>query len=192
MLDYNVRGENIEITDAIRSCVEKKVNKLDKYFVNTKMNVTARVNLKVYPNKSAKAEVTILLPYLSLRAEETSDDLYKSIDLVIDKLVRQIHKFNTRINRKSRDKGINDFKLTIPDSDYEEEAENNGNDEMEVVRTKRLALKPMNSQEAILQMNMLDHNFFIFEDTDTDGISIVYKRRDGRYGLIETNDTTNN
>lgn len=192
MLDYNVRGENIEITDAIRSYVEKKVNKLDKYFVNTKMNVTARVNLKVYPNKSAKAEVTILLPYLSLRAEETSDDLYKSIDLVIDKLVRQIHKFNTRINRKSRDKGINDFKLTIPDSDYEEEAENNGNDEMEVVRTKRLALKPMNSQEAILQMNMLDHNFFIFEDTDTDGISIVYKRRDGRYGLIETNDTTNN
>lgn len=192
MLDYNVRGENIEITDAIRSYVEKKVNKLDKYFVNTKMNVTARVNLKVYPNKSAKAEVTILLPYLSLRAEETSDDLYKSIDLVIDKLVRQIHKFNTRINRKSRDKGINDFKLTIPDSDYEEEAEDNGNDEMEVVRTKRLALKPMNSQEAILQMNMLDHNFFIFEDTDTDGISIVYKRRDGHYGLIETNDTTNN
>lgn len=188
MLDYNVRGENIEITDAIRSYVEKKVNKLDKYFVNTKMNVTARVNLRVYPNKSAKAEVTILLPYLSLRAEETSDDLYKSIDLVIDKLIRQIHKFNTRINRKSREKGINDFKLTIPDSDYEEEAEDNGNDAMEVVRTKRLALKPMNSQEAILQMNILDHNFFIFEDTDTNGISIVYKRRDGRYGLIETND----
>lgn len=190
MLDYNVRGENIEVTDAIRSYVEKKINKLDKYFVNSKSKVIAHVNLKVYPNKSAKAEVTILLPYLSLRAEEVSEDLYKSIDLVIDKLVRQIHKFNTRINRKSRDKGINDFKLTIPDADYEAEAEANGNDEdkMEVVRTKRLALKPMDSQEAILQMNMLDHNFFIFEDTDTNGISNVYKRNDGRYGLIETND----
>lgn len=182
MLKYNIRGENIEITDAIHNYVEKKVNKLNKYFINAKVDVIAHVNLKIYPNKAYKAEITILLPYLGLRAEETSDDLYKSIDLTVDKIVRQIHKFNTKINRKSREKGINDFKLTIPDEEYEEEAADNN---ASIVRTKLVSLKPMDSQEAILQMNMLDHNFFIFNNSDTNNICVVYKRKDGKYGLIE-------
>ena len=94
MLKYNVRGENIEVTAAIREYVEKRLAKLEKYFADA-TKPTAHVNLKVYPDKTAKVEVTIPLPYLVLRAEETSSDMYASIDLVTDKLVRQIKKYKT-------------------------------------------------------------------------------------------------
>ena len=96
MFRYNVRGENIEVTEAIRSYVEKKVGKLERYF-NDVPDATAHINLKVYTDKTAKVEVTIPLPYLVLRAEETSPDLYASVDLVVDKLERQIRKFKTKI-----------------------------------------------------------------------------------------------
>jgi len=189
MLTYNVRGENIEVTEAIRSYVEKRISKLNKFF-NDSADAIAHVNLKVYSDKTAKVEVTIPLPYLTLRAEETSPDLYASIDLVTDKLERQIRKFKTKINRKSREKGFDQFDLAVPavDAGADSEEEDGDGDNLAVVRTKRVSLKPMDSQEAILQMDMLGHNFFIFEDADTNGTSIVYKRRDGRYGLIETDE----
>ncbi|KRN28471.1 30S ribosomal interface protein S30EA [Lactobacillus selangorensis] len=188
MLNYNVRGENIEVTDAIKSYVQKKINKLEKYFDGTATS-TAHVNLKVYPDKTAKVEVTIPMPYLTLRAEESSPDLYGSIDLVTDKLERQIRKYKTKINRKSREKGIKDFDLTVPAEDAgADEPEQTTNTDLDIVRTKQISLKPMSSQEAALQMDMLGHNFFIFEDADTNGTSIIYKRRDGRYGLIETDE----
>ena len=111
-------------------------------------------------------------------------DLYASIDLVVDKLERQIRKFKTKINRKSREKGINAADAAVL---FNNEADGNESDsELDIVRTKRLSLKPMDSEEAVLQMNMLGHNFFIFEDADTNGTSIVYRRKDGKYGLIET------
>ncbi|MSD83584.1 ribosome-associated translation inhibitor RaiA [Lactobacillus curvatus] len=181
MLSFNVRGENIEVTDAIRSYVEKKISKLEKYFDDSATAI-AHVNLKVYSDKTAKVEVTIPLPYLVLRAEETSPDMYGSIDLVTDKLERQIRKFKTKINRKSRERGIKGMELTVPEAEILPE------ESMQVVRTKRVSLKPMDSEEAILQMNMLGHEFFIFEDSETNGTSIVYKRQDGRYGLIETDE----
>jgi len=185
MLTYNVRGENIEVTEAIRAYVEKRISKLNKYFTDAN-EATAHVNLKVYSNKNAKVEVTIPMPYLTLRAEETSPDLYASIDLVTDKLERQIRKFKTKINRKSREKGFPELSEEVPDaSDADEEG---ASTDLSVVRTKQVSLKPMDSQEAILQMDMLGHNFFIFEDAETNGTSIVYKRRDGRYGLIETDE----
>jgi hypothetical protein len=118
-----------------------------------------------------------------LRAEETSPDLYASIDLVVDKLERQIRKFKTKINRKSRETALPDVQAAIFSAPEEEEE--NGS-ELDIVRTKRLSLKPMDSEEAVLQMNMLGHNFFIFEDAETNGTSIVYRRKDGKYGLIET------
>lgn len=182
MFRYNVRGENIEVTEAIRNYVEKKVGKLERYFDNVP-DATAHVNLKVYTEKTAKVEVTIPLPYLVLRAEETSPDLYASVDLVVDKLERQIRKFKTKINRRTRETAlINQAPVfTLGESADEEAAET------DIVRTKRLSLKPMDSEEAVLQMNMLGHNFFIFEDAETNGISIVYRRKDGKYGLIETN-----
>lgn len=181
MFKYNVRGENIEVTEAIRSYVEKKVGKLERYFSEAP-DATAHVNLKVYTEKTAKVEVTIPLPYLVLRAEETSPDLYASIDLVVDKLERQIRKFKTKINRKSRETAIPEMTAPLFVNGSEEET----GSELEIVRTKRLSLKPMDSEEAVLQMNMLGHNFFIFEDGETNATSIVYRRKDGKYGLIET------
>lgn len=186
MFKYNVRGENIEVTQAIREYAEKKISKLERYFSNVP-EATAHVNLKVYSDKTAKVEVTIPLPYLVLRAEETSIDLYGSIDLVVDKLERQVRKYKTKINRKSREKG---FEMTEDISALEEQVEEN-NGQLEIVRTKRLSLKPMDSEEAVLQMNMLGHNFFIFEDADTNGTSIVYRRKDGKFGLIETDSEVN-
>lgn len=179
MFKYNIRGENIEVTEAIRNYVEKKISKLEKYFTDVP-NAIAHVNLKVYSEKTAKVEVTIPLPYLVLRAEETSIDLYGSIDLVVDKLERQVRKYKTKINRKSREKGF-DFIAVNP---HEEEPEEHG---LEIVRTKHLNLKPMDSEEAVLQMNMLGHEFFIYEDAETGDTNIVYRRKDGKYGLIETN-----
>jgi len=183
MLTFNIRGENIEVTDAIRDYVEKRISKLEKYFDNN-VEAIAHVNLKVYQNKTAKVEVTIPLPYLTLRAEETSPDLYASVDLVTDKLERQIRKYKTKVNRKSREKGYKNLDFSA-DTDSEKPADSN---ELEVVRTKRVSLKPMDNEEAVLQMDMLGHDFFIYEDAETNGISIVYRRNDGRYGLIEADD----
>lgn len=184
MLTFNIRGENIEVTDAIRDYVEKRLSKLEKYFDNN-VEAIAHINLKVYQNKTAKVEVTIPLPYLTLRAEETSPDLYASVDLVTDKLERQIRKYKTKVNRKSREKGYKNLDFApnaTPDDDKPE-----GSD-FQVVRTKRVSLKPMDNEEAILQMDMLGHDFFIYQDAETNGTSIVYRRNDGRYGLIEAND----
>lgn len=181
MFNYNVRGENIEVTEAIRAYAEKRVSKLEKYFDDV-AEATAYVNLKVYHDKTAKAEVTIPLSFLVLRAEETTDDLYKSIDFVVDKLERQVRKYKTRINRKSREKGLEEAAIFVESSEAEEHPEN----ELKIVRSKRINLKPMDSEEAVLQMNMLGHDFFIFTDAETMEIAIVYRRNDGRYGLIET------
>ncbi|MEC6748546.1 ribosome-associated translation inhibitor RaiA [Marinilactibacillus sp. XAAS-LB27] len=190
MLRYNVRGENIEVTQAIRDYVEKKVGKIEKYFKDVP-EANAHVNLKTYSDKTAKVEVTVPLPYIVLRAEETSPDLYGSVDLVVSKLERQMRKYKTKINRKNRkSQGVDAPQPTDSDLWADLEAEEDEATEEEIgaaiVRTKRLSLKPMNAEEAILQMDMLGHNFFIFEDADTNGSSIVYKRKDGKYGLIET------
>lgn len=181
MLKVNVRGENIEITSAIRDYVEKKISKLDKY-LDENVTATAHVNLRTYPDKTSKVEVTIPLPYLVLRAEETSPDMYGSIDLVTDKLIRQIKKHKTKVNRKSREKGIEnvDFAMDANDSEDDE-------NKIEIVRTKNIAVKPMDSEEAVLQMEMLGHKFFIYEDAETGDINIVYRRNDGRYGLMDIN-----
>lgn len=181
MFKYNIRGENIEVTEAIRAYAEKKISKVEKYFEDVP-NVIAHVNLKVYTEKTAKVEVTIPLPFLVLRAEETTEDLYGSIDLVVDKLERQVRKYKTKINRKSREKGFETFEVTVPVATEEVEEQ-----DLEIVRAKRFTLKPMSSEEAVLQMNMLGHVFFVFEDSETGDTNIVYRRKDGKYGLIETN-----
>ena len=181
MLKYNVRGENIEVTDALRSYVEKRLKKLEKYF-DLNQDMIAHVNLKVYRDHKAKVEVTIPLPYLVLRAEETTDDMYRSIDFVSEKLERQIRKYKTRVNRKSREKGFNDFFVESAEEDSKDKEVN----EFSIVRNKQIGLKPMSPEEAILQMNMLEHDFFVFQDGETNGTSVVYRRNDGRYGLIET------
>ena len=193
MLRYNVRGENIEVTDAIREYVEAKVGKVEKYFTDVP-EANAHVNLKTYSDKTAKVEVTIPLPNVVLRAEETSPDMYGSVDLVSDKLERQIRKYKTKVNRRQRRQTVEAPEPVDPDLldthveglDGEETEQLESDAGVEIVRTKQLDLKPMHAEEAVLQMDMLGHDFFIFEDAETESTNIVYKRHDGRYGLLET------
>lgn len=184
MLNFNIRGENIEVTPAIREHVESKVSKLERYFTEG-ADATANVNVKVYNDKQTKVEITIPMKNLTLRAEERHDDLYAAIDLIVDKLERQIRKYKTKVNRKFREReGVAAFFASVNKSKPEPEDDD---DEFSIVRTKRFDLKPMDQEEAILQMNMLGHNFFVFTDAESEDTNIVYKRRDGKYGLIETN-----
>ena len=181
MLKFNIRGENVEVTESIRDYVVKRISKLQKFFEDS-VEATAHVNLKVYPNRTYKVEVTIPLPYLTLRAEETSNDMYGSIDLVTDKLERQIRKYKTKVNRKSREKGLKNLEFISSDNDGADEQD----DELKIVRTKQVSLKPMDPEVAVLQMDMLGHEFFVFKNTDTDTVCVMYKRKDGNYGILES------
>ncbi|MFD2705597.1 ribosome hibernation-promoting factor, HPF/YfiA family [Salibacterium lacus] len=197
-MNYNIRGENLEVTPALKSYVEKKVSKLERYFDTTPV-ADVHVKLQVH-NTGNNIEVTIPMPNLLLRAEEEHNDMYAAIDLVVEKLERQIRKHKTKVNRKFRQ---NDgVKHMFKEEDIEalnEEIANgglsNGNglaeeeeedvEDNQIVRTKRFNLKPMDAEEAILQMDMLGHGFFVFSNSVNGDTNVVYRRKDGRYGLIE-------
>ena len=182
LMKFNIRGRQMEVTDALRDYVEKKLSRLEKYFERTPdsdVQVTMSVTRGLHT-----VEVTIPLPGLLLRAEEKRDDMYASIDCVVDKLERQIRKYKTKLNRKWRN--MNMARL------FREEAGNGGvatatadEEQAELVRKKRFALKPMDVEEAILQMNMVGHSFYVFLNADTHEVNVLYRRNDGRYGLIE-------
>ncbi|KZE38383.1 Fis family transcriptional regulator [Bhargavaea cecembensis] len=186
MLNFNIRGENIEVTPAIREYTEKKIQKLERYFTD-EVNATAHVNLKVYNDRQTKVEVTIPMKNLTLRAEERNSDMYAAIDLINEKLERQIRKYKTRVNRKFREReGVASYFAAVTEENETAAAQEESDNEFNVVRTKQFSLKPMDQEEAILQMNMLGHSFYIFTDAESNGTNIVYKRKDGKYGLIET------
>ena len=175
-MKITLRGKNIEITEAIEEKVNEKLSKLDKYFIVSE-NVEAKVLVRTYPY-GQKIEVTIPTEYVLLRAEVVDQDLYNAIDLVIDKLEGQIRKYKTRLNRKSKDNKLAFNLASIePLEDEEEDV---------LVKTKTITPKPMDMEEAIMQMELNGHSFFVYRDTETDAISIVYRRNDGDYGLIET------
>ena len=175
-MKMTLRGKNIEITEAIEEKVSEKLSKLDKYFIVSE-NVEAKVLVRTYPY-GQKIEVTIPTEYVLLRAEVVDQDLYNAIDLVIDKLEGQIRKYKTRLNRKSKDNKLAFNLASIEPLDDEEEDV--------LVKTKTITPKPMDMEEAIMQMELIGHSFFVYRDTETDAISIVYRRNDGDYGLIET------
>ena len=175
-MKITLRGKNIEITEAIEEKVSEKLSKLDKYFIVSE-NVEAKVLVRTYPY-GQKIEVTIPTEYVLLRAEVVDQDLYNAIDIVIDKLEGQIRKYKTRLNRKSKDNKLAFNLASIePLEDEEEDV---------LVKTKIITPKPMDMEEAIMQMELIGHSFFVYRDTETDAISIVYRRNDGDYGLIET------
>ncbi|WP_079914266.1 ribosome-associated translation inhibitor RaiA [Paenibacillus sp. 32352] len=177
-MKFNIRGERIEVTEALKEYVEKKLSKLERYFETPPMT-EVHVTLSVVKGLQA-VEVTIPLTGVMLRAEEKSNDMYASIDMVIDKLERQIRKHKTKVNRKIRQEGgMRDILRVDSPAQYEDE------DEYELVRTKQFMLKPMDIDEAILQMNMVGHSFFVFANSNTEQVNVVYKRNDGKYGLIE-------
>jgi len=167
----NARGKNIEVTPALQEYLEKKLKKLDKYFNN---ELEAQVTLSVV-RESHSVDVTISIDGLLLRGEEATEDMYASIDLVVDKIERQLHKYKTRINRKLRQKGTKEQLTASTRADEGVEPR--------VVRTKRFVMKPMQLEEAILQMDLLGHDFYVFAN-EAGEINVLYRRKDGNYGLI--------
>lgn len=178
MATFTIRGKNIEITSALREYVEKKVGKVTKYF-DTVGEIT--VLLTVTKGRHI-VEVTVPVQGMLLRGEESTMDMYTSIDLVIEKLERQIHKHKTKLERRFRAGSFKSEAMpTTQITDSSDESE-----EYPVVKTKRFAVKPMDIQEAIMQMNLVNHDFFVYRDSSSEDVNVVYRRKDGNYGLIES------
>lgn len=184
MATFNIRGKNTEVTPALREYVEKRVGKINRYFGNID---EIFVMLAIEKDRHI-VEVTAEVPGgLILRGEEATGDMYTSIDLVIEKLERQIRKQKTRLERRFRGGGFKGELIEEQKAQSQAQAETeDDNEEFPIVKTKRFFVKPMDVQEAILQMNLLNHNFFVFRDANTNDISVVYKRKDGAYGLLES------
>ncbi|MGN1341840.1 MAG: ribosome hibernation-promoting factor, HPF/YfiA family [Bacilli bacterium] len=174
-MKYNIRGDKMVITEAIKDYTETKLGKLEKYFKDD--DITANVLARVRGNAQI-VEVTIPTDKFILRSEEENDDLYAAIDLVTDKLERQIRKNKTRLNRNIKE-STREFNF---DFDIKDEEESNE----KIVKRKNIEMKPMDEEEAILEMELLGHSFFVYKDMDTNNICVLYKRKDGDYGLIET------
>lgn len=174
---YNVRGDKILVTKAIKEYIADKLDRLNKYF-DKPDEITANILVKVKGFEQT-IEVTIPTPNFTIRNEESAEDLYAAIDLVSDKIERQIRKNKTKINKIEKDTAR---KLNFSFADMEDEEE----EEKTIVRRKSLSTKPMDEEEAILQMEMLGHDFFVYKDRDTKNVCILYKRKDNNYGLIET------
>lgn len=175
-MKLNIRGDKLEITDAIRDYVKDKLGRLDKYFKDSDIN--ANVLLKVKGNRQI-IEVTVPTDKYILRSEEEHNDLYAAIDLVVDKLEGQIRKNKTKLKKQNIDNKYKDFNF-----DYELDEDEENNDV--IVKHKEIEMKPMDSEEAILEMELLGHSFFVYKDVDTGNVNVLYKRKDGNYGLIET------
>lgn len=173
-MKLNFTGKNMEVTEALKDITEKKLGKLDKYF---QKDAEGNVTYSVERNRKI-IEVTINLPGTILRAEEATDDMYASIDKAVDVLERQIRKHRTKLQKRYNNGETIRFENIIPLAEEDD-------DKPKVVKTKRFDMKPMNVEEAVLQMELLRHNFFIFMNADSDDLNVVYKRKDGNYGLIE-------
>ena len=173
---YTITGRNIEITDGLKKAVEEKLHKLGKYFTE---DTEAKITLSVQ-KEAHKIEVTIPTKQGLIRAEEVSEDMYVSIDKVEGIIERQIKKFkNKLVDRKQSGVSFSELFINEEDSDVEEE------DEIKIVKTKRFSIKPMDPEEACLQMELLAHDFYVFRNAISDEICVVYKRKDGKYGIIE-------
>ncbi|MBQ9563674.1 MAG: ribosome-associated translation inhibitor RaiA [Lachnospiraceae bacterium] len=173
-MKYTIVGKNMEVHERLSNQVMKKLDKLDKYFAD---DVEAQVTLSTVKD-SKKVEVTIPTKGQLIRAEQTTGDMYASIDAVEEIIERQLRKYKTRM--LSKKKGAKDaFNEAFLDAEPEV------SEDIKITRVKRFAVKPMDPEEACLQMELLGHNFFLFQDAESEGISVVYKRNDGTYGLIE-------
>ncbi|MCH3908983.1 MAG: ribosome-associated translation inhibitor RaiA [Bacilli bacterium] len=178
-MKYQIIGKNIEVTDAIRADIQKKLHRMDKYFViNDEVLCRAVVcSFKV----GAKVEITIFTKEMDFRAEVRNNDLYAAVDSAIDKLEDQMRRLKTRMERgHNADMGLG---RSIAFQNFQEE--NKPEDSEEVVRTKSIYLEPMTLDEAIMRMDALGHSFFVYLDSDDEEISVAYKRLDGGYGVIQ-------
>lgn len=178
MATFNIRGKNIEITQPLREYVEKRVGKITKYFDHMD---EISVLLSVEKDRQIVEVTAEVRGGLILRGQESNVDMYTSIDLVVEKLERQIHKQKTKLERRFRNGGMRTEAFTESKIQVEREEEA----EYPIVKTKHFVVKPMDVQEAIMQMNLLNHTFFVFRDAQSEEICVVYKRTAGAYGLLE-------
>ena len=170
---YTISGKNINITPGLKDAVESKLGKLECYFSpDTEVQVTLSVE-----KGRQKIEVTIPVKGSIIRAEQDSSDMYVSVDLVEEIIERQIKKYKTKIVDKKQSA------LAFSEAFLQEEAEQE--ETVNIVKTKRFAMKPMDAEEACVQMELLGHNFFMFLNADTNEVNVVYKRKGNSYGLIE-------
>lgn len=174
---YQLIGRNLDITDAMRNYAEDKLGKLDRFsdqIVDAK--VVMSYDHKQHATEPARVEVQLNVPNGIVRAEENGADTYAAIDLVVDKLERQLKRFKGRMLSRRND----DIDIPLPEPEQEE-----AEDEARLVRTKRYVLRPMTPEDAALQMEALGHDFFMFRNADTNLVSVIYLRDDGNYGLLE-------
>lgn len=170
---YTITGRNLEVTPGLRSAVEDKLGKLERYF---NPDTEAFVTLSVQKDKQ-KIEVTIPVKGNIIRAEESSSDMYVSIDLVEEIIERQIKRYKKKlIDKKQSAQSFSDLFIN---------EEYNSEDDIQIVKTKRFAIKPMDPEEACVQMELLGHNFYVFLNSETEEVNVVYKRKGSTYGLIE-------
>ena len=174
-MNVQVRGRNIQVTPALKDYVEKRLSKLDKFVENYNFG-EAQVTMKV-EKESHRVEVTIPVNGMILRGEETTGDMYGSIDLVVEKLEKQVNRYKGRLSKRGRI--FNDVPIVTEIQTPVDD------DTPKILRNKRFNIKPMSVEEAVLQMNLLGHSFFVFSNADGERANVVYKRKDGNYGLIE-------
>jgi len=173
IMRYKITGRNIEVTPGLKAAVEEKIGKLERYF---NQDTEAIVTLSVEKERQ-KIEVTIPVKGTIIRAEQQSNDMYVSIDLVEEIIERQLKKYkNKLIDKKQSAVAFSDFFIN---EEYE------GDDGVEIVKVKKFAMKPMDPEEACIQMELLGHAFYVFLNSETDQVNVVYKRKGNTYGLIE-------
>ena len=169
---FIITGRNIDITEGLKSAVEEKLGKLDRFFApETEVNVTLSVE-----KERQKIEVTIPVKGNIIRSEQVSSDMYVSIDLVEEVIERQLKKYKNKIVDKQQNAAA--FAKEFVEKDYDD-------DEVKIIRTKRFGIKPMDPEEACVQMELLGHNFYVFFNSETEEVNVVYKRKGNTYGLIE-------
>ena len=172
-MKFIITGRNIDVTPGLKSAVEDKIGKLEKYFTpETEVHVTLSVE-----KDRQKIEVTIPVKGTVIRSEQVSSDMYVSIDLEEEIIERQLKKYKNKLIE--RQQGSNFFKQEFIDKEYTED------DEVTIVRTKKFDIKPMYAEDACIQMELTGHNFFVFCNAETDQVNVVYKRKGNTYGLIE-------
>ena len=173
-MKFIISGRNIDITDGLRTAVEDKLGKLERYFTaDTEIIVTLSVE-----KERQKIEVTIPVKGNIIRSEQLSNDMYVSIDLVEEIIERQLRKYKTKIINKKQN--VETFQPEFIEKDYEDDT-----NEIKIIRTKKFGFKPMYPEDACVQMELLGHNFFVFFNAETEQVNVVYKRKGNTYGLIE-------
>ena len=172
-MQYIISGKNIDVTEGLKEAIYEKIGKLERYFTpETEVHVTLSVE-----KERQKIEITIPMKGNIVRAEQVSNDMYVSIDLVEEIIERQLRKYKNKIVDKQQ--AATNFQKEYIDKDYEEE------DEVKIIRTKKFGIKPMYPEDACVQMELLGHNFFVFYNAETEQVNVVYKRKGNTYGLIE-------